>query len=182
MDPNFARSVVLMLEHSSEGALGLVLNNPLPTKLGDVAQGLQLQWLGDADARVRLGGPVEPIRGWILHDQATWDPSADEVMPGVYVTTSLEPVTTAGRNRIGHRGSNYQLLLGYAGWAPTQLESEIAAGSWVAVPFDLDGLGFGLSPRFVFDVDPAQMWDEALRSIGVDPARMTRRAGDAARA
>jgi putative AlgH/UPF0301 family transcriptional regulator len=52
----------------------------------------------------------------------------------------------------------------------------------VAVPFDLDGAGFGLAPRFVFDTAPEQMWDEALKAIGVDPGRMTRRPGDAARA
>ena len=179
-DPNFVRSVILMLEHSDQGALGLVINNPLPTKLSDVAEGLSLTWLGDDDARCRLGGPVEPVRGWILHDQATWDPTAQEVMPGVYLTTSLDPVTSAGRHRIGHPGSHYHFILGYAGWAPAQLEGEIAAGSWVAVPFDLGGIGYGLAPRFVFETDPEQMWDDALRAIGVDPGRLTRRPGDAA--
>src|SRR5262245_56288876 len=96
LDPNFRRSVVLMLEHNEDGALGLVLNNPLPNTVSEVARSLQLRWEGDDEATVRLGGPVEPMRGWILHDQAEWDPSAEEVLPGLWLTTSLDPVTRAG--------------------------------------------------------------------------------------
>lgn len=179
-DPNFQRSVVLLLEHADEGALGLVVNNPLPTRLAEVAKGLDLTWHGAPEERVRLGGPVEPMRGWILHDQAMWDPAAEQVLPGVYLTTSLEPVTRVGRTAIGRGLSRFMFLLGYAGWAPTQLEGEIAAGSWVAVPIDHDRRGVGVAPRWVFETKPPQMWDEAMRSIGVDPARMVRRPGNAA--
>ena len=172
-DPNFKRSVVLMLEHNNEGALGLVLNNPLPNKVAEVADGLDLQWVGQGDETVRLGGPVEPMRGWIVHDQATWDPSADEIMPGVYLTTSLEPVTRAGRKTIGAPGSSFLFLLGYAGWHAAQLEGEIAAGSWVAVPLAEQPAAYsGVDPRWLFDTDPEDMWDLALRSIGVDPGRL----------
>ena len=170
-DPNFERSVVLMLEHNSQGALGLVLNNPLPNLIAEVADGLSLEWMGDEEETVRLGGPVEPMKGWIVHDQATWDPTADEILPGVYLTTSLDPVTSAGRCTIGAPGSHFLFLLGYAGWHPAQLEGEIAAGSWVAVPMTEDG-ALGVSPRWLFDTDPEDMWDSALRSLGVDPGRL----------
>jgi putative transcriptional regulator len=181
-DPNFERSVVLMLQHATEGALGLVINNPLPTKLAEVAPGLELTWHGAPDERVRLGGPVEPMRGWILHDQAMWDPTAEEVLRGVYLTTSLEPVTRAGRTSIGRFGTRFIFILGYAGWAPSQLEGEVAAGSWVPVPIDHEGTGVGVAPDWLFCTDPTAMWDEAMRSIGVDPARMVRRPGNAATA
>ncbi|MCA9655084.1 MAG: YqgE/AlgH family protein [Myxococcales bacterium] len=176
LDPNFRRSVVLLLEHNEEGALGLVLNNPLPNTVADVARGLDLSWEGDEDETVRLGGPVEPMRGWILHDQPDWDPTAEEVLPGVWLTTSLEPVTRAGHRAVGGDHSRVLFLLGYAGWAGSQLEGEIAAGSWLPVPIDTsDGPArYGVSPRWVLEQEPEDMWTSALRALGVDPGRLAR--------
>lgn len=176
LDPNFHRSVVLMLEHNEDGALGLVLNNPLPNTVAEVARSLQLRWEGDEEATVRLGGPVEPMRGWILHDTPEWDPSADEVLPGLWLTTSLEPVTKAGHDIVGANDSHVLFLLGYAGWAGSQLEAEIAAGSWLPVPIDprLGPARYGVSPRWVLETDPEQMWAGALGALGVDPGRLAR--------
>jgi putative transcriptional regulator len=174
-DPNFRRSVVLVLEHGDEGALGLVVNNPLENTVADVARGLGLRWCGDENERIRLGGPVETARGWIVHDDAAWDPTSTELFPGVRLTTSLEPVNQAGHTELGGPGTRFLFLLGYAGWGGAQLEGEIAAGSWVAIPVRdhptasrLPGVG----PRFILDTAPEAMWDEALRSIGIDPARL----------
>ena len=183
-DPNFERSVVLMLEHGAEGALGLVLNNPLPNTVAEVADGLGLQWVGDPEATVRLGGPVEPMRGWILHEDPNWDPTAHLMFPGVHLTTSLDPVQRAGNLVCGEDQARFLFLLGYAGWGEAQLEAEIAVGSWVAVPIDArpdDGAFAGVSPSWLFETEPEDMWDEALRSIGVDPARLVGlKGGDAA--
>lgn len=183
-DPNFKRSVVLMLEHSIEGALGLVLNNPLANTVAEVTEGLGLRWVGDHDERVRLGGPVEPMRGWILHNVKTWDAGAAELMPGILLTTSLDPVEKT--TDIGGEGEDFLFLLGYAGWGASQLESEIAAGSWVAVPVrELDEedpeAGIGVGARWLFETEAEDMWAGALRSIGVDPARLVGlKGGDAA--
>lgn len=179
LDPNFRRSVVLMLEHNEDGALGLVLNNPLPNTVAEVARSLQLEWEGDEDATVRLGGPVEPMRGWILHDQAHWDPTAEEVLPGLWLTTSLEPVTKIGHHAVGGPGSHVLFVLGYAGWASAQLEAEVAAGSWLPVPIDAidppQGVApYGVSPRWVLETAPAEMWNAALAALGVDPGRLAR--------
>lgn len=174
IDPNFHRSVVFMLDHGDEGALGLVVNNEMPTSVRDVAESLELSWEGDPDACVRLGGPVEPVRGWILHDQDEWDPVASEVAAGLMLTTTLEPLQQAGHQEFGSRGARFMFLLGYAGWGPGQLEGEIAAGSWVVVPVNTqdDSVESGVSMRWLFDAEPEDMWDEALRSIGVDPQRL----------
>lgn len=181
-DPNFKRSVVLMLEHAAEGALGLVLNNPLPNTVIEVSDGLGLNWVGDRSERVRLGGPVEPMRGWILHNVPEWDRRAAQIVPGVLLTTSLDPVDK--EIGIGGPGQDFLFLLGYAGWGASQLEGEIAAGSWVAVPVadeeESDQL-LGVGPRWLFETEPEHMWAAALASIGVDPARLVGlKGGDAA--
>jgi putative transcriptional regulator len=173
LDPNFHRSVVLMLDHGEEGALGLVLNNEMPTTLREVASSLTLEWAGDPHAQVRLGGPVEQIRGWFLHDQPEWDAEADALAEGLWLTTSLESVKRDGHQRFGDSGARFMFLLGYAGWAGGQLEAEIAAGSWVVVPIvEPDEDDIGVDVDFLFDCDADTMWTMALRSIGVDPQRL----------
>ena len=168
-DPNFKRSVVFMLEHDERGALGLVVNHPGSNTIDEVVNGLGLRWCGPARTRVRVGGPVEPSRGWILHDDGGWDPSAQLVMPGLLLTTSLDEVTKSGHQDTGANGSHVLFMLGFAGWAPNQLEGEIAAGGWLPVPM---GKG-GLPVEWLFDTQPDKMWDEALHAIGVDPGRVT---------
>jgi putative transcriptional regulator len=167
-DPNFKRSVVLMIEHTSEGALGLVINHALPNTITEVAEGLGLEWSGDPEECVRLGGPVEPMRGWILHDIADWDERALEILPGLRLTTSLDPIQKSGS--VGGVGQHLVFLLGYAGWGGSQLEGEIAAGSWVGP--DTEDTSLGVPPTWVFETEPEDMWTDALRSIGVDPGRL----------
>jgi putative transcriptional regulator len=168
-DPNFKRSVVFMLEHDERGALGLVVNHPGSNTIEEVVGGLGLRWCGPTRTRVRVGGPVEPSRGWILHDDPHWDPSAQLVMPGLLLTTSLDEVTKVGHQDTGANGSRVLFMLGFAGWAPAQLEGEIAAGGWLPVPM---GNG-GLPVDWLFDAQAETMWDEALHAIGIDPGRVT---------
>ncbi|MCA9692196.1 MAG: YqgE/AlgH family protein [Myxococcales bacterium] len=174
-DPNFRRSVILMIEHNDEGAFGLVVNQVLPTSIREVLGSLGFTWTGEPEAQVRRGGPVEPIRGFVLHDIDGWDPLADEVVEGVYLTTSLEAVAASTENEIGDRGGRLLFLLGYAGWGAGQLESEMAAGSWVAVPLygvTSDIPGMSVAPGWFLQAEPDAMWGEALRSTGIDPARV----------
>ena len=174
LDPNFHRSVVLMLDHGEDGALGLVLNNPMDTTLREVAESLALAWRGDPGATVRLGGPVEQVRGWFLHDQPDWDSGARSLTSGLWVTTSLESVDRSSGGDFGGADAQFLFLLGYAGWAGGQLEAEIAAGSWVLVPI-VDGedeSASGVPVDFLFNSDPQHMWSEALTAIGVDPQRL----------
>ncbi|MEZ4450020.1 MAG: YqgE/AlgH family protein [Nannocystaceae bacterium] len=168
-DPNFVRSVVLLIEHNDDGAFGLVVNNTLPTAVADVAESLGLEWEGSSSAVIHLGGPVEPVRGFVLHDQPSWDPLAEEVMEGIWLTMTLDAVRE--RKTFGARG-HFRFILGYAGWSAGQLEAEMASGSWIAVPLHGAGEGGeGLESSWVLRADPEAMWSEALSSIGVDPAR-----------
>jgi len=176
-DPNFVRSVVLIVDHTRKGAFGIVLNNPLPTAIADMAGAIGLQWLGPADRKVRLGGPVEPSRGFILHDRPSWDPLAEALTPELFLTTSLDAVkagdaaTTPG---LGGPGSQALAFLGYAGWGAGQLEAEMAAGSWMVVPLRPESVevGQGVVASWLWSSSPESMWAEALRSVGIDPARL----------
>lgn len=178
-DPNFVRSVVLMIDHSRKGAFGLILNHPLPTSMAEMASAIGLEWVGPEHTQVRLGGPVEPSRGFILHDRPEWDPLADALTPELFLTTSLDAVK-AGADvdtpRLGTTGSQALAFLGYAGWGAGQLEAEMASGSWMAVPLRPEGTlvdgGQGVTPSWLWSVSPEAMWAEALLSVGIDPARL----------
>ena len=156
-DPNFHRSVVLMIEHNDEGAMGLVLNRPATLTLSELAKGQQI---GVAAARaannVFVGGPVEPYRGFVLHDSPEVD-EKHQLLPGLFLSVTsdaLEPLLLDPACRL-------RFCLGYAGWGPRQIEKELAQGSWLFTEA-------AASP--ILDGSPAQLWDETLRGMGVDPA------------
>ncbi len=165
-DPNFVRSVVLVVEHNQEGAFGLVLNNSLPTRIAEVTESLGLEWRGPADQTVRLGGPVEPVRGFVLHDSLDWDPLAEPVCEGLFLTATLDAISPD----VGIGGEGRLLFtLGYAGWGEGQIEAEMTSGSWVAVPV---GGQVGVSARWILETPAESMWSGALAAIGIDPARL----------
>ncbi|MCB9566402.1 MAG: YqgE/AlgH family protein [Myxococcales bacterium] len=166
VDPNFVRSVILMIEHGDDGAFGLVVNNPLPTLIAEVTDSLGLHWRGPGDQHVLLGGPVETVRGFVLHDQPAWDPLADEVVDGIHLTATLDGIDRDAA--FGGEG-RFLFTLGYAGWGAGQLEREMVSGSWVAVPV---GREPGVSGEWLLRVDPEVMWQEALAAFGIDPARL----------
>lgn len=174
VDPNFVRSVVLILEHSPKGAFGLVLNHRLTTPVHDMATAIGLRWAGDPAQMLGLGGPVETSRGFILHDQPGWDPLAEAITPAVFLTTSLDAVREQAETpRLGGAGTQVLVLLGYAGWGEGQLETEMAAGNWMPVPLRVHGsAGPGVDESWLWSANPESMWGEALRSVGIDPARL----------
>ncbi len=175
-DPNFQHAVVFMLDHDEQGALGLVINHLASNAVDEVARGLGLTWRGDPTAKVRVGGPVQPNRGWIVHDDAHWDPAAQEIVPGLWLTTSLDRVLEGGQGRVGGDATRVLFLLGYAGWAPGQLDGELAAGGWLSVPIrgvtSPAAAQMGVDADWIFDTSPDRMWDDALRSIGIDAGRV----------
>jgi putative transcriptional regulator len=161
-DPNFERSVVLMVEHGPKGSLGLIVNRPSDLRLAEVLQTLGFEWAGDPDAVIWSGGPVTPQSGWLLHeplDEVVEPESAIEVVGGIHLSTSpthLRSVAAAPPARL-------RFLLGYAGWGAAQLESELANGSWLLAP---------ATPQLLFDTPPERMWQAAIRSLGIDPASL----------
>ena len=159
-DPNFTRTVVLMCLHNDESALGLVLNRSSGLSVRQVFEDLELAPADDMWARdVLIGGPVQPHQGWVLY--ASMEPAGEEeiaVGPGLRLSASKSILERIGR---GEGPSRYQLLFGYAGWGPQQLESEIGEGSWL--PAELD-------ETLIFETQIDERWGHALASLGIDPA------------
>ena len=164
IDPNFRRTVILLCEHSEDGAWGLVLNRPTGKTAASVVE-FTPPLAGDSGIEVWLGGPVEPQRGALLLPEEP--PGADvfEVSPGVFVSSSAELL----REMIeGPTVANARLLMGYAGWGPQQLDQELTESSWLISEVTRD---------IVFDTRPADMWEAAIRRLGVDPAALQASSG-----
>lgn len=165
-DPNFRSSLVLMAEHSPEGAFGLVVNRPSPLSVRDLLTSVSEE-LGAAAAKagrdggqVLIGGPVDPERLWILHRPgAAPDAETGELLaPGVALGGSRALLEVLARTA---DAGPYHLLLGYAGWGPLQLEAEVTQGSWI--PLALDG-------DLALDLPLEDRWETAVRRLGLEPA------------
>jgi putative transcriptional regulator len=159
LDPNFHLAVVLLLQQSDEGALGVVINQDSPLLLRELCDDHDIPYSGDPDKKVRRGGPVQPDQGLVLYGDEHHDDEGRQVIEGLHVSASRG---TLGRLCDLPRG-RFHCYSGYAGWGPGQLEREITEGSWV--------LG---TPEVttVFDVNPERMWEHSLRRQGIDPAAL----------
>ena len=155
-DPNFERSVILLCEHGTHGAFGLVLNRCTDTPASAVVR-LSPPVSADCGLELWIGGPVEPDRGWILTGTQPSDIEAIRVCEGIFLSTS--PLLLR-RLIEGPPQPRARLLTGYAGWGAGQLDAELAASAWLHADVDLD---------IVFDTRPDDMWEAAIRRLGADP-------------
>lgn len=158
-DPNFDRTVVYMVQHDASGAMGLVINRVVAAgPLAELLEGLGIEAEGDpgVDIRVFAGGPVGREHGFVLHSTDYHGETTVEVTDKVAMTSSLDVL----RDIAAGKGPQRSLFaLGYAGWAPNQLESEIAAGAWYSVEAD-DAL--------LFDEEVETKWQRALDRQGIE--------------
>jgi putative transcriptional regulator len=144
-DPNFTRSVVLLCQHGSEGALGFVVNRPTELRAAEA---------------VALDPPVMRDSVLLLGDDPGVDDS-EQIVEGIHLTASVEvlrKLLESDPSAVASR--RCRLLLGYAGWGPGQLDSELAASAWLNV---------APNAGLVFETPPEEMWERAIRSLGVDP-------------
>src|SRR5215469_99939 len=157
-DPNFRESVTFICEHNPKGALGIVINRPMNVVLEDILKQLSLKAHDQTTAAtpVYLGGPVQPERGFVIHEPAgRWEATL-KVGGSLGVTTSRD-VLAALAEGLGPKRSF--VALGYAGWTAGQLEDELKSNSWLSAPAD---------PHIIFDTPVEQRWQAAARLIGVD--------------
>ena len=176
-DDRFQRAVIYVCAHSAEGAMGIVLNRPASdVSFSDLL--VQLDIIPETDAirlprraermRVLMGGPVETSRGFVLHTPDFFiDESTLPIDDGICLTATIDILRAIAR---GKGPESAVLALGYAGWSPGQLESEIQANGWLNCPADED-LIFGPAMEVKYDL--------ALRKIGIDLGMLSSQAGHA---
>jgi putative transcriptional regulator len=149
VDPNFWRTVVLVGEHSEEGALGVVLNRSSETSVEEAVPELAL--LADDMGAVHVGGPVQPSAVVVLADFADPDEAGTLVVDSVgFLPSEVEPDTIGDLRRA-------RVYVGYAGWGPGQLDGELEEGSWIVEPALVDD---------VFTDEPESLWSTVLRRKG----------------
>jgi putative transcriptional regulator len=170
MDPRFARSVVYVCAHSEEdGAMGLVVNKLLASlTMDELMTHLNLEPTRlDEPRPVHFGGPVEPGRGFVLHTPDYREEATLSIGEEFAVTATLDILRAIGRGEGPRRNL---LALGYAGWAPGQLDAEMNANGWLCVSPDTN---------LVFDSDIDGRWQGALAKLGVDLTMLSTDAGHA---
>lgn len=154
-DPNFYRSVVLLLDHNDQGAMGLIINRPSATTIARALA--QHGPVSGGDDPVFFGGPVEPTSLFILHNCLTLGKSDQEVAPGIFLAgseDSFEKVVRDGKKP--ETPVRFRLISGYAGWGEGQLEGEIARGDWYTLPAD---------GTLILEDDPYGTWEVCMRRL-----------------
>lgn len=165
-DPRFHGSVIYLCDHSDEGALGLVLNQPLDIQLGEILEQLDLDG-SELDLPVFLGGPVQPERGFVLHSPgSTWQ-STTPVSGDVTLTTSRDILKAIGD---GTGPEDFLVALGYSGWGEGQLEEELASNSWLTCQASAD---------LMFNTPWQELYAAVLERMGIDLNQLSESVGHA---
>jgi putative transcriptional regulator len=151
-DPRFVETVIYMVKHSSEGAFGLVINRPLAKgPVEDLLKGFGMDSSGaKGEIIVHYGGPVSPSAGFVLHSDDVLLEESAKVANGIAMTSDPKLIEAMAQGK-GPRQSLF--ILGYAGWAPGQLEGELVAGSWFVVSGD---------KALIFGQDADRKWRQAM--------------------
>ena len=157
-DPRFQKTVIYMIEHNRDGAMGLVINVPM----GAVPAAKLFNRLGldgdgvEGEIEVYFGGPVDPERGFLLHSADVLLEGSVRVDERVALTARPEMLLAIVR---GDGPAQSVFTLGYTGWGPSQLESELARDDWFVIPADMS---------LVFAPDPTKSWERAAARRGFD--------------
>ena len=154
-DCNFYKTVVLVVEHNKDGAMGVIVNRPSSVT---VAHALSEHFkLPETDDLVYVGGPVEPSALFILHNESELDEEETAVVPGLYVGSSagsFERVICAAAH--GDLDLDFRIFSGCAGWGSGQLEGELARGDWYTQPATAETIFYG---------DPYELWDDLVQKV-----------------
>ena len=169
-DPYFSRSVTYICEHDDQGAMGLIINQPIgQLSVSQLLKKMELADFGkdkpDLNSPVYHGGPVSPERGFVLHkSQMPWS-SSIQVSDELTITTSKDILQVLGTEATPEK---FLITLGYAGWTAGQLEDEIKANSWLTIEADLE---------ILFNTPPEDRWEAATKKLGFDIWQLASHAG-----
>jgi putative transcriptional regulator len=169
VDPNFAKTLTFICEHNDQGALGVVVNRPIEMNLHALLEQISIPPATDAfkTVPVHFGGPVQVDRGFVLHMPVGQWQSTLAVGPEIGLTTSKDILQAVARGE----GPNHMLVtLGYAGWAPGQLEHELTQNAWLTVP---------AQAGVIFDHPPEARLPAAMELLGIDFTQLSEQAGHA---
>lgn len=168
-DPHFSRTLTYICEHNDQGALGIVVNRPLDMTLQALLEQVSLSPTGGSFGTVPIhfGGPVQVDRGFVLHAPLGQWQSTLAVSPEIGLTTSKDILQAVAR---GEGPGKLFVTLGYAGWAPGQLENELAQNAWLTVQASAD---------VIFDLPAEKRLSAAMSLLGIDFASLSEQAGHA---
>ncbi len=169
LDPNFRETVTYICEHTTEGAVGLIINRVHPELfLEAVFKELNMEPVAEMHSRpLHLGGPIHPGQIFILHGPPFGWEACRAVTPSLALSNSKDILETLAKGK-GPRA--FLMVLGCAGWGPGQLESEIMANSWLTCT---------ARDTILFETPVEKRWGEAARLMGIDLAHLAGTAGHA---
>lgn len=165
-DSRFEGSLTYICEHSQEGAMGLTINYPMDIALSEILEQLDFKG-GPADVPVYVGGPVQPERGFVIHRPVGHWQSSLALTETLALSTSRDILAAIAN---GEGPDDFIMVLGYAGWAPGQLEEELAGNAWLTCPAD---------ERILFELPPEKRLEAALERLGVSPGHLSSSIGHA---
>lgn len=165
----FNRAVLYVCAHGDDGAMGVIINHPLPElDYAEVMSQLKIETTeNDTGPAVYLGGPVEASRGLVIHSPEYSHADTVHLINGISVTSNLQVLHDIAK---GEGPDRHLLTLGYSGWAPGQLEAEVEANSWISVP---------ATGELVFDTPDEAKWSTAADSLGIDMFKLSGDVGHA---
>lgn len=164
----FAQSITYICEHTEEGAMGIVINQPLEVAFEEVLGNLNIDYQeGSNQETIFAGGPVQMDHGFILHrEKGNWETS-ESVGNNIWLTTSQDILTAIAT---GSGPRSHLIALGYAGWGPGQLEEELMESSWLTIKADAD---------ILFDIPYPERLIAAGEKLGIDISLMSSQTGHA---
>jgi putative transcriptional regulator len=158
-DKDFSHTVTYLCQHSSEGAVGIIINRPTPMKLGDIFAQMNIDPISRASANspVYMGGPVQQERGFVIHNvgEQTWD-SSIAISETVSLTSSRDILEAIAK---GEGPVDYLIALGYAGWGAGQLEKEIIENAWLHTPY---------AENILYHTPVNLRWNQAANLLGIN--------------
>lgn len=166
-DPNFHDGVVLLCHHDDDGSMGLLINRTHKVTVNSVLSDLKLGHGHGLNVSTFEGGPVEPFRGFVLHDSQHAYKSTLSITSEISLSTSLDVLEDIAH---GSGPEHFLLILGYAGWDGGQLEEEINRNDWLIAPAE---------QNIIFHAPIEHRWTLAAKSMGVDKAHLSMQAGHA---
>lgn len=167
-DDHFSHTITYLCDHGENGAMGIVINNLTGLKMKEVFEQMGIEFNTETgELPILTGGPVQPERGFVLHDGNTSYDTTVKVCKGVSLTASKDIIHAIAENK---GPDNCLMSLGYAGWDSGQLEQEIADNAWLILPADID---------ILFNTPAEQRWSAATERLGFNLDLISTQAGHA---